>query len=640
MGNQDQGTQDRQRLGAATTLVRVPELDVAKTIPDGGDLEVSPPSGALRDPAFAERYGLAATLGEGGMGVVQLALDRRIGREIAMKTMRAVPGPRRELAARFLREVCVQGQLEHPSVVPVYDLGRDPQGALYFTMKRVRGATFEEIFAKLRAGDAEVEKLYTRRKLLGAFASVCQAIHFAHARGVVHRDLKPGNVMLGDFGEVYVLDWGVAKLLDTPEPHEGGAPHVMPDHGGAAPTRTGITLGTPGYMPPEQVRGQADVDARADVYALGAILFELLALEPLHAGPAWEAKVYSTLEGSSDARASVRAPQRDVPPELDAICVRATATAPAGRYATVGDLLVDLELYLDGDRDLERRRRLSSELTQAALAAAEEALGDGAQPTEARRRALRDLGHALALDPGNTGAIETLVRLLTEPPREMPEEALAEMRASRRDTQQATARGALLGYLAWLLLVPFGLWMGVASIPAAAVTCAIWALAAVSAYVALRRPDAAGRPAVVGLLATSTAACATCGICGPYVLVPTIAVINVALWLLVSDRSRRGLVIALGGLTILAPAALEWAGVLSFYHFRDGRVVILQGVLDFPIVATHAFLLAASLALVGITALLVTRFRDTLSAAEHRLHLQAWQLRQLAPRAPAAPSRS
>jgi hypothetical protein len=617
---------------AATTLVRVPVLDVADTLPIEGEGQPAPPSGTLRDPVFAERYGLAALLGEGGMGVVRLALDKRIGREVAMKTMRAAPGPAGELAVRFLREVCVQGQLEHPSVVPVYDLGRDPGGALFFTMKRVRGATFEEIIVRLRARDPEAEKQYTRRKLLTAFASVCQAVHFAHARGVVHRDLKPGNVMLGDFGEVYVLDWGVAKLVDTPEPHGAAAqPHVMPDHGGAAPTRLGVTLGTPGYMPPEQVRGHADVDARADVYALGAILFELLSLYPLHDGTTMEGKIISTLHGTADARVSVRAPHRDVAPELDGICVRATATAPADRFPSVGELLGALERYLDGDRDLERRRQLSRELAESARVAAEEALGDSADPTEARRRALRDLGHALALDPGNTEAVGTLVRLLTEPPRELPPDAVVALQASTRETQRATARGALLGYLAWFLLVPFGLWMGIGSVPAALLTSALWVAAAVSAYVALRRPDAAGSPAVVGLLATATAACATCAICGPYVLVPTLAVINVMLWLLVSDRSRRRLVIAVGCLTILAPAALEWAGVLSFYRFKDGKVIILQSMLDFPIVPTHAFLLAASLALVVITAVLITRFRDTLSQAERRLHLQAWQLRQLAP---------
>jgi len=251
---------------------------------------------------------------------------------------------------------------------------------------------------------------------------------------------------------------------------------------------------------------------------------------------------------------------------------------------------------------------------------------------EARSRALREVGRALALDPANAEAMATLVALLTEPPREAPEEVISEMRASSRDTHRGTARGALVGYLAWFLFVPFGFWMGVRNVAASAIASGLWALAAVSAYAALRRPDPRGHLHRVGLIATATAASATCLVCGPYVLVPTLAVINVMLWLLVSERSLRPLIIALGCLTVLAPAALDWTHLVRFYNFRDGRVTILQGMLDFPPAGTHALLFAASLALVGVAAVLITRFRDNLTEAEFRLHVQAWQLRQLVPR--------
>ena len=621
---------------AVSTLVRVPVLDAGVTVPDAALAStVAPVSPArtpvipLDDPGFASRYGLGDTLGEGGMGVVRLALDQRVGREIAIKTIRSTRREERgDLVVRFLREACIQGQLEHPAVVPVYDLGRDPEGALYFTMRRIRGATFEEIVERLRAGDEDAARQYSRRKLLTAFASVCQAVHFAHNRGVVHRDLKPANVMLGDFGEVYVLDWGVAKLVSTPDLPAGDRPSISPDTHGATHTLDGATMGTPGYMAPEQVRASRNLDHRADVYALGAILFELVSLQPLHPASNAEGKLLATLQGA-DARASVRSPHLDIAPELDAMCMRATALDPTDRFQSVGDLIEALERHLDGDRDLERRRLLADDLARAAKRAADEALSETSDPTEARRRALSDVGRALALDPQNERAMRTLVRLLTEPPLTLPEEALAEMHASSRATRRATSRGAMLGYLAWFLLLPFELWMGVRSVPMALLTAALWTTAAVAAYQAMRRSDGGRGWAYGGIVATALAACSTSAVCGPFVLVPTLAVINVTLWILVSDRSLRRAIVALGALTILVPGVLEWTRVLHFYNFRDGRVTMLQGMLDFPPVPTHAFLAAATMALVGIAAAVTSRFRDTLTDAEQRLHMQAWQLKQL-----------
>lgn len=202
--------------------------------------------------------------------------------------------------------------------------------------------------------------------------------------------------MLGDFGEVYALDWGIAKLVSTPDPlPEGGRPSISAETHGVTSTRDGTTLGTPGYMAPEQVDGAAHVNSRADVYSLGAILFELLCLEPLHARTTVAGKLSSTLEGA-DARASIRAPQRDVPPELEDICVKATALEPAQRFQSVGELIEAIEHFLDGDRDLEHRRRLAAEHAIAAAAAAQEALAESVEPTESRRKALREVARALA----------------------------------------------------------------------------------------------------------------------------------------------------------------------------------------------------------------------------------------------------
>src|SRR5262245_29222830 len=145
------------------------------------------------------------------------------------------------MRARFLREACVQGQLEHPSIVPVYDLDRRPDGTLFFTMRRVRGRTLQEVLTALAEDDPAVRARYTQRELLTAFATVCLAIDYAHSRGVVHRDLKPANIMFGDFGEVYVLDWGVARLVTDTAP----GPPSQDGEPPARPSLTGQIMGTP-----------------------------------------------------------------------------------------------------------------------------------------------------------------------------------------------------------------------------------------------------------------------------------------------------------------------------------------------------------------------------------------------------------
>src|SRR5580700_1007154 len=230
----------------------------APPAPQPGE-KVEDPEGELgHDEPFELRYEMRTKLGEGGMGEVHLCRDRRIGREVALKVIRSEHGARADLRKRFLREVRVQGQLEHPSVVPVYDLGRDPDRKSYFTMKRVRGQTMEQILSALRRGEPEAVRQNTRFKLLTAFGTACLAVHFAHTRGVLHRDLKPGNVMLGDFGEVYVLDWGLAKVTDGTDASEtDGAPSsgLQADPAPRAEglpvlTATGVLMGTPGFMAP------------------------------------------------------------------------------------------------------------------------------------------------------------------------------------------------------------------------------------------------------------------------------------------------------------------------------------------------------------------------------------------------------
>ncbi|MCX5741025.1 MAG: serine/threonine-protein kinase, partial [Proteobacteria bacterium] len=299
-----------------------------------------------RPDSLIGRYRILRMMGRGGMGEVLVAHDAQIGRDVAVKRMRAA-NPNERQISRFLREASIQGRLEHPAIVPVHEIGRDADNMPFFAMKRVSGTTLSKIIVA-RTGDPEH---VPQQRVLRAFAEVCIAVEFAHVRGIVHRDLKPDNIILGDFGEVYVLDWGVAKVLGE---SDGDFADVGSGSGEHA-TVAGTAVGTPGYRSPEQVRGES-IDARADIYTLGCMLFEILAGVPLH--PSGRAVQQSTLAGI-DARPSVRAPDREVPPELDAACVAATALDVDARIATARELGERVLEYLDGDRDLALRRQLA-----------------------------------------------------------------------------------------------------------------------------------------------------------------------------------------------------------------------------------------------------------------------------------------
>jgi serine/threonine-protein kinase len=614
------------------SAVTIPDHLVATTLAPT-DLGELPPD-LLSDASFSARYVAGEQLGEGGMGVVRACTDQRIGREVAMKIVRPGEGSGGDLKARFLREACVQGQLEHPAIVPVYDLGRDGQGTLYFTMKRVRGSTFEQIIDALHAGQGEVEaaKHYSRRKLLSAFASVCHAVAFAHARGVVHRDLKPGNVMLGDYGEVYVLDWGLAKVVGSPDARlSSNPPAIVSGSDPGTKTALGAAMGTPGYMAPEQVRGET-VDARADVYALGAILFELLALQPLHPHGSAEAAKASTLRGV-DARPSARAPELDLPPELDEICVHATANEPSERTPGVREMVEAIERYLDGDRDLERRRTLAREHVEGAARHAERALsGTGSEATRARSMALREVGRAIALDPTNEDAVRTLMRLMTEPPAEVPAEANRNILLEARRGMRQGARLAVYAYLTWFVYTPLMLWMGLRSWTWWGLSSVAWLAAATAAFVASRSPSSEARPhlgmTALGVLAIMTT---TAGF-GPYVILPTLAVIGAMLNQMPPNRLGRERIVALYCLAFAVPAVAQWAGLMpAQYLFEHGNLVIVPGMLSFRPVPTHVFFIASNIGLIVTASFILARFRDTLSDVERRLHVQTWQLRQLVP---------
>ncbi|MFC2173612.1 serine/threonine-protein kinase [Acidobacteriota bacterium] len=213
-----------------------------------------------------DKYQVLKPLGQGGMGSVHLVCDRDLKRNVALKMIIGGNGTRQ---ARFLEEAQVMGQLQHPNILPVHELGLAEENKLYYTMPEVRGQTLQTILDGLAAGDGETKKKYSLTRLIQIFIQVAQAMSYAHDKGVVHRDIKPSNIMVGEHGEVQVIDWGLSKVVVEKD---------LKIESGGPLTETGVVVGTPYYMAPEQASGE-EVDARTDIYALGVLLYEMLTLE-------------------------------------------------------------------------------------------------------------------------------------------------------------------------------------------------------------------------------------------------------------------------------------------------------------------------------------------------------------------------
>jgi eukaryotic-like serine/threonine-protein kinase len=603
---------------------------------------------------FDERYAFTRLLGEGGMGEVRLCRDRMIGREVAMKVILPSISSRSEIHARFVREARVQGQLEHPAIVPVHDFGVDGDGHAFFTMKRVRGVTLEDVLDRLRRGHDETAREHTRHRLLAAFVRVCLAIDFAHGRGVLHRDLKPANVMLGGYGEVYVLDWGLAKVRGASRSVDASVPNLaeLADATGdgvpsssrvratetetegaspkRGPTQAGSMLGTPGYMAPEQIRGE-EVDERTDVYGLGGILFELLTLEPLHGGPPMAGMMTRALHGV-DARPSVRAPSRDVPPELEAVCVRACALTRRDRFSSARDLADSVEAYLSGDRDVELREELALiHLGRGRDAASRMVVPDA--PTDERTTALREVGRAIALAPDNPDALALLVRILTEPPKVAPEEVTASIeRAARSSQRKMLPRMALAFSASWLIFFPLQVAIGIRDWRLVLLPLVLWNITALLSLVAHRYNHTGPKVFPYVTLSAAIALASTTVLHGPFFVVPAIGAIVAMGMALVRHKGQRIVSTTMLVLAVGVPAVLAWAGVHPVVHrFVDGSLVLMPGALELPREGTFVFLTMANIIVALIAAVFAGEWRDHITAIELQNHLQAWQLRQLVP---------
>ncbi len=349
----------------------------AKTVSGQGGLNdapgrVSDAIARLGAAAARRRYTTESELGRGGMGIVLRTRDNDLRRQVAMKVIRRerlTPGTVEGVTVlrRFIEEAQITGQLEHPNIVPVHELGADAQGRPYFTMKMVKGRPLSEVLRGLRRMDARFVRDYPLDRLLQVFLKVCDALSFAHAHRVIHRDLKPDNIMLGDFGEVVVMDWGLARVLDAPGDDtapvetDNSSRKAAGEYEPSSHSMEGAVAGTPSYMAPEQARGQLSrLDQRTDVFALGALLYDMLVLRPPYRGQnstellefASRAEITDPVrrldEDPELRQARARLPGGRVPPELAAIAMHALAEQPERRYQSAREMAADVENFIAG----------------------------------------------------------------------------------------------------------------------------------------------------------------------------------------------------------------------------------------------------------------------------------------------------
>lgn len=332
------------------TILNDQTVRLAATPPAAGALA---PGGTAGPATYAESYTVSGLVGQGGIGRVYLGFDQRIGREVAIKELLGCAGGPAmadttgdPLRARFLREAKITGRLEHPGIVPVHELSAKPDGAPFYVMRYVRGRTFEDAMSDNPPADAD-EAFAWRMRFLGSLIQVCEAMAYAHARNIIHRDLKPANVVLGEFGETVILDWGLAKEVDD---GDGPVPNAvtagaLPNAGGDL-TLVGDVLGTPNYMAPEQVNPAFGAVGKAsDVYALGTMLYRILTGTLPYQGSGRDPLAALASAAPSP---SPRLRRPGLPAELAAICEKAMNKLPGERFTDAAAMADELRAFRDG----------------------------------------------------------------------------------------------------------------------------------------------------------------------------------------------------------------------------------------------------------------------------------------------------
>ena len=324
------------------------QMGIGQGVKVGHDDAHSSTLGRLKKTSKKKRYSVVREIARGGMGKVIEVEDNDLRRSVALKVLRKEMLDRKDLVERFLEEAQITGQLEHPNIVPVHEIGVDGRGNLYFTMKLVEGEELSSTIKRLRKKDPSALQAYPISRLVDVFIKVCDGVSFAHSRGVIHRDLKPANIMVGRFGEVQIMDWGVSKIVGRKEDTVDREVRSDRRDDDAAQTMAGSILGTPSYMSPEQARGEVNtMGPESDIFSLGVILYELLALMT-----PWTAQTgaqvldqVKTYEPESPSR---RAPDRKIPPELDQLAMKCLIKAPHKRIGTAQELIDNLRSWQEG----------------------------------------------------------------------------------------------------------------------------------------------------------------------------------------------------------------------------------------------------------------------------------------------------
>ncbi len=355
-GRQSFDTTDIEKVGSVIDSSEMTVAQLRTKMSIGTGVDVGGGKGATgfaglskQTQTARKRYVVIREIARGGMGKVLEVEDTDLRRSVALKVLRKELVDRRDLVERFLEEAQITGQLEHPNIVPVHEIGIDGKGNLYFTMKLVEGWGLNEILNKLRAGDKDTLREWTVARLLEMFLKLCEGIAFAHSRGVIHRDLKPANIMVGRFGEVQIMDWGVSKIVarNEKDAHEKAViSDRMESEFGA--TMVGAIVGTPSYMSPEQAKGETDaLGVESDIFALGVILYELLSLRSPWTGKTSD-EVLEQVRTYDPEPPSRRNLDRAIAPELDDLALRCLAKSREKRLATVRELMVNIRNYMEG----------------------------------------------------------------------------------------------------------------------------------------------------------------------------------------------------------------------------------------------------------------------------------------------------